>query len=144
MAQSPEDKRAAARDRQRELRSTEEGRRAWNDRHNAWAKDARRRVRLLVLETYGGECACCGEAEEAFLVIDHVDGGGNAHREEIKPSATKGRGGGGIVLYKWLIANDFPPGFQVLCANCNMAKDRPGGCPHQREEVGNHYDGEEQ
>ncbi len=26
--------------------------------------------------------------------------------------------------------NGYPDGFQVLCANCNMAKDRPGGCPH--------------
>lgn len=45
-------------------------------------------------------------------------------------------------MYKWLVANDFPPGFQVLCANCNMAKDRPGGCPHQWKEGEDHYGGE--
>jgi len=43
-------------------------------------------------------------------------------------------------MYKWLVANDFPPGFQVLCANCNMAKDRPGGCPHTWKEDQHHYD----
>jgi len=97
-------------------------------------------LRLLVLDYYGGACACCGESREPFLVIDHMDGGGNDHREEIKPSATHGRGGGGAHMYKWLVANDFPPGFQVLCANCNMAKDRPGGCPHTWKEDQHHYD----
>lgn len=143
MAESIEERRRKAREHQREARSTPEGRREWNDRHNARTRELRRQIRLLVLEYYGGSCACCGEADESFLVIDHIDGGGNAHREEIKPSSTKGRGGGGAHLYKWLIKNDFPPGFQVLCANCNMAKDRPGGCPHQKGGT-DHYDGEEQ
>jgi len=29
---------------------------------------------------------------------------------------------GGNVLYKWLEREGFPPGFQVLCFNCNGKK----------------------
>lgn len=56
-----------------------------------------------------------------FLCIDHIDGGGNKHRAEIKGD-----------FYRWLIDNNFPPGFQTLCHNCNMAKGLYGRCPHER------------
>lgn len=64
----------------------------------------------------------------------HVNGGGNAHRQQIMASQNTGRAGGGPHLYRWLRRQGYPGGFQVLCANCNMAKDRPGGCPHQATE----------
>lgn len=76
--------------------------------------------RSKVLEAYGTVCKCCGEAEEQFLSIDHIDGGGNKHAKEVGS------------VYKWLIANGFPPGFQTLCINCNIGKFRNGGiCPHK-------------
>lgn len=90
--------------------------------------------RFAALAKYGPGCQCCGEDREPFLLIDHVDGGGNAHRQEIVRSKHSGRAGGGPNLYRWLRLNGYPGGFQVLCANCNMAKDRPGGCPHQATE----------
>ena len=31
--------------------------------------------------------------------------------------------------FLWLIKNDFPPGYQVLCFNCNYAKTAFGKCP---------------
>lgn len=62
------------------------------------------------------------------------DGGGNAHRQALFPSRHNGRAGGGPYFYRWLRLNGYPSGFQVLCANCNTAKDRPGGCPHQATE----------
>lgn len=76
-----------------------------------------RRLRLAALAAYGGACACCGEGEEVYLVIDHVQGGGSKHRRSIT---------GGI--FAWLKRHSYPPGFQVLCHNCNHAK-RLGGCP---------------
>jgi len=83
--------------------------------------------RRQVLRAYGGVCACCGEVEEAFLTIDHVNNDGAQHRREI------GRAGGSSMT-GWLIQNNFPEGFQVLCWNCNAAKQyQPGGCPHQYE-----------
>lgn len=76
-------------------------------------------LRIEALTRYGGVCVCCGESEQIFLCIDHVDGGGNAHRREI------GQGS----LYYWLRRNDWPEGYQVLCHNCNYATSH-GGCPH--------------
>ncbi len=38
---------------------------------------------------------------------------------------------GGSVLYSWLKKQGYPPGFQVLCHNCNLAKGYYGACPHQ-------------
>jgi hypothetical protein len=34
-------------------------------------------------------------------------------------------------MYRWLAKKNFPEGFQVLCANCNVAKSQNGVCPHQ-------------
>lgn len=88
-----------------------------------------RRLRRKAYEAYGGpKCACCGETEPLFLSIDHVNGGGNAHRKAIKAA---GEAGGGF--YQWLKKKGYPPGFQVLCQNCNVGKWRNGGvCPHQQ------------
>lgn len=84
------------------------------------AKQSKRRE--VVLEHYGAACACCGELEETFLCVDHVNNDGAEHRKEIP----------GGNLYKWLIDHAFPPGFQILCFNCNMGKHINGGvCPHQ-------------
>ena len=58
-----------------------------------------------------------------FLQIDHIDGGGTKHRREI----------GVGMLYKWLRRNNYPAGFQTLCANCNFAKGRYGKCPHENK-----------
>ena len=78
-------------------------------------------LRRQVLEHYGGLCQCCGETQYEFLAIDHINGGGRAHRRSIP----------GQSVYRWLRKHDFPPGFQVLCHNCNMAKAFYGKCPHQ-------------
>lgn len=83
----------------------------------------RRRKKRMVLEHYGGTppmCACCGLNDWRFLTMDHINGGGNAHRRQIG----EGR------LPAWLIKNNYPDGFQVLCHNCNLAKFVYGECPH--------------
>ncbi|MCJ7767582.1 hypothetical protein MUP79_04250 [Candidatus Bathyarchaeota archaeon] len=84
-----------------------------------------RKARREALCHYGDSenpcCACCGESEWEFLVLDHVNGGGTAHRKEI----------GGTIWY-WLRARSYPDGFQVLCWNCNAAKAYHGECPHEK------------
>lgn len=83
------------------------------------------RWRETVMKAYGARCACCGETQSAFLEIDHTTNNGAQHRREIGRSAK--------ALVKWLIDNDFPAGFQILCANCNQGKKRNGGiCPHKQ------------
>jgi hypothetical protein len=55
-----------------------------------------------------------------FLTIDHVSGGGRKHRDGIGCSD----------FNRWLRSNGYPPGYQVLCMNCNFAKGMYGQCPH--------------
>lgn len=81
-----------------------------------------RAKREHILQHYGGQCCCCGEARYEFLAIDHLEGGGNQHRKQI-----------GNKIYRWLRRNNLPEGFQVLCHNCNMAKGFYGQCPHVTE-----------
>lgn len=85
------------------------------------------RLRDEVYSVYGGECICCGEREPRFLTLDHIDGGGTRHRQEV---------GWGSKFYRWLKREGFPPIVQVLCFNCNNGRHLNGGvCPHQ-EHVG--------
>ncbi len=80
--------------------------------------------KLDVLQHYGMKCACCGEETYEFLSIDHINGGGHQHKMKI-----------GNHLYRWLKKNNYPPGFQTLCHNCNAAKGFYGQCPHERERL---------
>jgi hypothetical protein len=83
-------------------------------------------LRIETLEAYGGcRCACCGETLVEFLEIDHINNNGGSHRREINKV-------GGGKFYRWLRANGYPDGYQVLCSNCNLAKFRSGECPHER------------
>lgn len=85
------------------------------------------------IKAYGGACACCGESHMAFLVIDHVNNDGARHREQMGYLSGGRWIGSGTTMHKWLKANGYPDGFQVLCANCNTAKQSLGACPHQLE-----------
>jgi len=91
-------------------------------------------IRRDVISHYGGKCACCGESEDAFLCIDHINGGGNQHRKvtfKVKRTESGSMAGtGGGRFYRWLQTNNYPPEFQVLCWNCNSAKHKLGQCPH--------------
>ena len=80
-----------------------------------------------IFQYYGGyKCACCGETIKKFLTIDHINGGGTKHRREIN--------GGGRTTYRWIIKNNLPKGFQVLCMNCNFGKGQNNGiCPHLKD-----------
>lgn len=84
-------------------------------------------IRLEVMDAYGGRfCACCGESELKFLAIDHVNGGGGRHRREV---------GGSDKVFRDLKKRGFPPGFQVLCHNCNFGRHINGGvCPHKAKD----------
>jgi hypothetical protein len=97
----------------------------------AYAVIERGKRKLAVFEAYGGNaCACCGETEPTFLTIDHVNNDGGAKRRSGEHPA------GSAPIYRWLIKNNFPPGFQVLCMNCQFGKKYNGGvCPHQSRGV---------
>lgn len=83
-----------------------------------------RKKREMVICHYGGCCDCCGEDRYEFLSVDHIDGGGGKHREEI-----------GNHIIRWLIKNNYPDGFRILCHNCNQALGHYGYCPHEEMKV---------
>lgn len=81
-------------------------------------------LKLEVLAAYGGPvCVGCDETEVAVLQIDHTDGGGHRHAQEI---------GGRGKMYSWLKKNGFPTGFRVLCSNCNIRAARKLPFPNER------------
>lgn len=94
-----------------------------------------RKRRLLILQHYSKStvpfCACCNEKEIKFLSLDHKYGGGTKHRQELQKNSIKPAGG--AVIYNWIIKNNFPGGFQILCHNCNQAKGFYGVCPHNEK-----------
>lgn len=93
------------------------------DRLELQRKERSLSQKMRIFKAYGGcVCACCGDTHLEFLTLNHLNGGGNKHRKEVKN------------LYRWIIRNNFPPGFNVLCMNCNFAEGKAeGGCPHKRE-----------
>jgi len=82
-------------------------------------KKTRFNRRKRVLDHYGGKCACCENTQYEFLSIDHIGGGGTKHRKTV-----------GANIDRWLIKNNFPEGFRVLCHNCNFSLGLYGYCPH--------------
>lgn len=102
----------------------------------------RQKMRLQALIAYspGGvpRCACPACPENSgphleFLTLDHIDGDGAAHRQSLIKTAKRADSGTSLALYCWLRDNNFPPGFQVLCYNCNSAKGTSQNqkCPHE-------------
>ncbi|KKN12670.1 hypothetical protein LCGC14_1014200 [marine sediment metagenome] len=86
----------------------------------------RKRIKLECLTAYSCDppkCCCCGESAIEFLSIDHIIGGGNKHRQELKRQN----------IYSYLKVNNYPLGYRVLCMNCNFAIGHYGYCPHQKK-----------
>lgn len=84
------------------------------------------KIKLKVLIHYGGNpprCACCGEGIIQFLSIDHINEDGTKHRKKFI----------GKLSY-WIVKNNFPKGYQILCFNCNCAKGFFGYCPHKSKD----------
>lgn len=77
------------------------------------------RYRLLregALDAYGRTCAnpeCT--TPKATLTIDHMDGRGADHWAANKIRNT-------FQFYAWLLRNNWPDGYQVLCRPCNASK----------------------
>lgn len=89
---------------------------------------ARRKRKELVINHYGGKCACCGISQIQFLTIDHINNDGAIQRKMNGVQRTSGNR-----FYMWIIKNNFPKDLQVLCWNCNCSKGFYGFDPHQVE-----------
>lgn len=81
-------------------------------------------VKRQTIEAYGGKCKCCGEELLEFLTMDHIRGGGNKHRREVKKT--------GMSFYRFLRKEGYPKkDYRVLCFNCNCSIGLFGYCPHE-------------
>lgn len=87
------------------------------DRINTRQKRRFVEQREQIFAHYGSACECCGEDRTPFLAIDHTE---NASREGDQRNLTE-----------WVVRNNFPPGFRILCHNCNMATRWGKSCPHK-------------
>lgn len=94
----------------------------YGDAYRSKQRNYMRNRRQQVYDHYGNNCECCGETQYEFLSIDHKNGGGTQHRlrDNIRGSSIIG----------WIIANDYPDEFRILCHNCNQAIGFYGRCPH--------------
>jgi len=85
----------------------------------------RRQIKLTLFSHYSDtnppQCAnLYGIHEKPFTILealqlDHINGGGYKEHQRLGVS-------GGDGFYRWLIKNNYPEGYQVLCANCNWIK----------------------
>jgi hypothetical protein len=80
-------------------------------------------IRVEVMSAYGNKCVCCGESGLPFLTIDHIGNDGKSDRAQYATTN----------WYRLIRKMGFPKHLQILCWNCNMAKQHYGGgvCPHQ-------------
>lgn len=94
------------------------------ENNRQYMKMRTRQLRAEMLAAYGERCACCGETAQRFLTLDHIGGGGLAHRKSVGNAA-------------WAVLNDvkkqgWPKDkFRVLCMNCNFATRGGFPCPHE-------------
>ncbi len=83
------------------------------------------KIKLSIIEGYGGYCKCCGEKEYFFMTIDHINGGG---RKELKEFRLQGKS-----FYSFLIKQKFPKDkYRLLCYNCNCCAGLYGKCYHEQ------------
>lgn len=86
--------------------------------------DKTRELKQTVLNHYGQVCNCscgCQITKFEWLTVDHKDNNGAKQRRE---QGTHG----GHANYRRIIAAGFPADLQILCWNCNCAKQYYGGC----------------
>ena len=70
-------------------------------------------------------CNCCGETTMEFLAVDHIKGRKHLPENEKKLKSK--------TLLPFLIKNNYPEDYQILCHNCNSAKGFYGICPHEKK-----------
>ncbi len=91
----------------------------------AWARGLcqfhrHRAEKQEIINAYGGSCACCGETALEFLSIDHINGGGKQHRQNVSS------------VYADLKRRKFPQDdYRLLCMNCNFSVGQYNYCPHR-------------
>jgi len=80
-------------------------------------------------------CRCCGLKDYAeFLSLDHIAGKKEMDSEPELVKLGYSSNFKSTSLSVWIVKNNFPKGFQILCHNCNQAKgySKDNKCPHEK------------
>ena len=91
------------------------------------ANESREKIKRKVYTHYGkhGKMQCCWKGcticDIDMLSIDHIKDDGAEHRRQMSGNRVAFSG---KVLYQWLISQGFPEGFQTLCMNHQVKKQR--------------------
>ena len=90
-----------------------------NDRINAYSRGKVEEKGKFLFQLMGNKCKNCGETDPMYLQIDHVKNDGYLDKNQ--------SGSRICVKYKMKLYYENPKRFQLLCANCNFAKQQNGG-----------------
>jgi hypothetical protein len=97
------------------------------EEHRAYVNNQREEKKIRVLTHYGKgvELKCCWRGclvcDVDMLSIDHVNDDGAKHRRNMKGNRVYFAG---KEMYQWLESQGFPEGFQTLCMNHQVKKQR--------------------
>ena len=88
----------------------------------ASAKNLKRKIKIIDHYSHGTmhcmnpKCEVLGGSKNILsLCIDHINGGGS---EEMRKLGIRG----GAAFHSWIVRNNYPSGYQILCASCNTIK----------------------
>ena len=89
---------------------------AWNSFHKErvreYVSNYNKEGRRIALDYYGNRCSKCGYNQDLrALDFDHINNDGANFRKTVSN------------IGPWLVRNDFPEEFQLLCRNCNWIKE---------------------
>jgi hypothetical protein len=102
------------------------GRLASGTKQAVWLRNKIKLLRKKVFDAYNNKCNCCGETHEVFLQLDHVHNNGAEHKRAV--------GRDQLAILNSVLDLGCPPDFQILCANCHLAKTMGVECPHLEEQ----------
>jgi hypothetical protein len=87
----------------------------WQKRCNERRREARQKTKHQIVEHYTkGKMCCqmCGENYFPMLQVDHIKENGFEERKNLH----------GSDFFRYIIRNNFPDDYQILCAVCNIKK----------------------
>lgn len=102
---------------------------AWRQEYQKARKSslqAHYRYQNIVYDYYGRQCVCCGEKNEMFLTLDHINGReGTSDKKKTGYTMLAG-------IVRAIIKGSPRTDIRLLCYNCNCGRERNKGiCPHK-------------
>ncbi|KKQ94900.1 MAG: hypothetical protein UT21_C0011G0008 [Candidatus Woesebacteria bacterium GW2011_GWA1_39_11b] len=83
----------------------------------------REKLKFDILNHYSNGKLCCANCsfnDSRALQVDHIENNGAEERRKLFGN----RLFAGTTFYRWVRRNNYPEGYAILCANCNIIKLR--------------------